>query len=136
MNTHDIKLPPLPKGDIAADTCPVMWVHSNEQLQAYARTAIEADRKQCREDVAAALGFIRGGNYAWSYLLQQIKDIASVADKQPAPNVSALVDALETIQRAATHKNIQTGIEAAIALGLIAGICEGALASHRKKGDV
>ena len=47
MNTHDkIELPPLPKGDIAADTCPVMWVHSNEQLQEYARSAIKADRQQ------------------------------------------------------------------------------------------
>lgn len=44
---YDIELPPLPKGDIAADTCPVMWVHSAEQAQAYARAAVEADRK-CR----------------------------------------------------------------------------------------
>lgn len=43
---HDIELPPIPKGDIAADTCPVMWVHSAEQTQAYARAAVEADRKR------------------------------------------------------------------------------------------
>lgn len=45
-SVHDIELPPLPKGDIAADTCPVMWVHSAEQTQAYARAAVEADRKR------------------------------------------------------------------------------------------
>lgn len=52
VNTLDmIELPPLPKGDIAADTCPVMWVHSNEQLQAYAREAIEIDRQRRGEPV-------------------------------------------------------------------------------------
>lgn len=30
--------------------------------------------KQCRDGVAAALGFTRGGDFAWSYLLQQIKE--------------------------------------------------------------
>lgn len=56
--------------------------------------------KQCREAVADALGFMRGGNYAWSYLLQQIKDITSAAEaQQPSPDVTALVEALEQIER-------------------------------------
>lgn len=38
----DIKLPPLPKGDIGADTCPVMWVHTDQQMENYAREAIKA----------------------------------------------------------------------------------------------
>lgn len=54
--------------------------------------------KQCRKDVAAALGFIGGGNYAWSYLLQQIKDITSAEGKQPAPDVAGLVGLLEHAQ--------------------------------------
>ena len=41
MNTHDkLELLPLPKGEIAADTCPVMWVYSHEQMQEYARKNI------------------------------------------------------------------------------------------------
>src|SRR5699024_5703365 len=44
----DIKLPPLPKGDIGADTCPVMWVHTDQQIENYAREAIKADRQQSR----------------------------------------------------------------------------------------
>lgn len=53
MNTHDkYELPPLPRGDIAADTCPTMWVHTDQQLQDYARAAIEADRKRRGEPVA------------------------------------------------------------------------------------
>lgn len=46
MSDHDIKLPPLPKGDIAADTCPVMWVHTDQQIESYAREAIKADRQR------------------------------------------------------------------------------------------
>ena len=42
----DIKLPPLPKGDIDADTYPVMWVHTDQQMENYAREAIKADRKR------------------------------------------------------------------------------------------
>lgn len=49
--------------------------------------------KQCREAVAAALGFVRGGDYAWSYLLQQIKEIAS-AEQKPEQNVPSLDEAL------------------------------------------
>ena len=45
----DIKLPPLPKGDIDADTCPVMWVHTDQQMKNYAREAIKADRKRRSE---------------------------------------------------------------------------------------
>src|SRR5690625_3225709 len=44
----DIKLPPLPKGDIDADTYPVMWVHTDQQMENYAREAIKADRQQRR----------------------------------------------------------------------------------------
>ena len=68
-----------------------------EEQQQDDRSVVRLD-KQYREDVADALGFIRGGNYAWSYLLQQNKDITSAAEaQQPAPNVSALVEALESI---------------------------------------
>lgn len=45
----DIKLPPLPKGDIDADTCPVMWVHTDQQLQDYAYSAIEPYQKRIAE---------------------------------------------------------------------------------------
>ena len=48
----DIKLPPLPKGDVDADTCPVMWVHTDQQMENYAREAIKADRKRRGEPVA------------------------------------------------------------------------------------
>ena len=63
---------------------------------AHDSAAVRLD-KQCREAVAASLGFIHGGDYAWSYLLQQIKDIVSAAESQQhTPDVSALVEALET----------------------------------------
>src|SRR5690554_3789003 len=57
------------------------------------------------------------------------------AEQQPAPDVAALVEALEAIQKAATHESIHTGIQAGTALGCIAAICDVALAAHRKQGD-
>lgn len=66
MNTHDIELPPLPKGDIAADTCPVMWVHSNEQLQAYTLAAIEPYAKHIAElEEKVEADRKRGGESSW-----------------------------------------------------------------------
>lgn len=67
--------------------------------------------KQCREDVAAALGFVRGGNYAWSYLLQQIKDITSAEGRHPAPDVTKLSrEALaELIKGMAVSVDVSTG---------------------------
>src|SRR5699024_3281326 len=47
----DIKLPPLPKGDIDAGTCPVMWVHTDRQIETFAREAIKADRQKRWEPV-------------------------------------------------------------------------------------
>lgn len=52
----DIKLPPLPKGDIAADTCPLMWVHTDQQTENYAREAIKADRQQRGEQQWQPIG--------------------------------------------------------------------------------
>lgn len=63
------------------------------------RAAVRLD-EQRREDVADALGFVPGGNYAWTYLLKQIKEIIIAEEKQPAPDVSALVEALEWIRGA------------------------------------
>lgn len=52
-----------------------------------AEQADEAKRidKQCRDDVAAALGFVSGGNFAWSYLLTQIKECVRVAEAPSMP---------------------------------------------------
>lgn len=52
-----------------------------------AEQADEAKRidKQCRDDVAAALGFVSGGNFAWSYLLTQIKECVRVAEAPSLP---------------------------------------------------
>lgn len=56
------------------------------------------------------------------------------AEQQPAPDVAALVESLETIRKAATHESIHTGIQAGTALGYIAAICDVALAAHRGQG--
>jgi len=56
------------------------------------------------------------------------------AEQLPAPGVEALVEALETLKRAATHESIHTGIQAGTALGYIAAICDVALAAHRSQG--
>lgn len=45
-----------------------------------------------------------------------------------------LMAALEGIKVAATHKSIRTGIQAGTALGLIAALCDFALAARRKQG--
>lgn len=57
--------------------------------------------------------------------------VASIQEAEP--DVTALVEALEAIQKAATHKNIHTGIQAGTALGCIAAICDITLAAHRKQ---
>ena len=72
MSNHDIELPPLPKGDIAADTCPVMWVHSNEQLQEYARAAIEADRQRRGEPEGWKLVPVEPDDNQWGNLARDI----------------------------------------------------------------
>lgn len=36
--------------------------------------------RQCRNDVAAALGLVRDCNFAWSYLLSQISEIVKLSD--------------------------------------------------------
>src|SRR5690606_8251858 len=56
------------------------------------------------------------------------------AEQQPAPDVAGLVEALEAIQKVATHESVHTGIQAGVALGLIAAICDAALAAHRSRG--
>ena len=63
---------------------------------AKAEQSDEAKRidKQCRDDVAAALGFVRGGNHAWSYLLAQIKECVRVAE---APSLPAAGSAVEEV---------------------------------------
>src|SRR5690606_23742003 len=85
-------------------------------------------------------------NYELSYAgyQERVKDIALIrayiartgqpAEQQPAPDVAGLVEALEAIQKAATHESIHTGIQAGTALGCIAAICDVALAAHRKQG--
>lgn len=57
-----------------------------------------------------------------------------LAEQQPAPDVEALVEALEAIQKVATHVGIRTGIQAGTALGCIAAVCDVTLAAHRKQG--
>lgn len=57
-------------------------------------------------------------------------------EQQPEPDVGALVEALEAIQKAATHKNIHTGIQAGTALGCIAAICDIALAARRAAAEI
>lgn len=71
-----INLPPLPKGDIAADTCPVMWAHTDQQIENYAREAIKADRQQREEqqptpDVAALVEALERFVEAWTDCQQQ-----------------------------------------------------------------
>lgn len=55
-------------------------------------------------------------------------------EQHPAPNVSALVEALEAIQKAATLENIRTGTHAAAILGYISSVCDITLATHCKGG--
>lgn len=66
------------------------------------------------------------------YILSRV---AAAVEQQPAPDISALMEALETIQKTATHKSIRTGIHAATALGCIAAICNVTLADYRKGGE-
>lgn len=59
--------------------------------------APEFDKKlfdsECRESVAGALGLQRGGDYAWSYLLAQIKDaVAAAALLTASPNPDHAAD--------------------------------------------
>lgn len=49
MDRQYIQLPPLPDGDIYADTCPPIKVHTDQQLQGYARLAIEPYKKRIAE---------------------------------------------------------------------------------------
>jgi|SRR5690625_1034123 len=49
MNRRHIHLPPLPEGDIYADTCPAIRVHTDQQLQDYAYSAIEPFQKRITE---------------------------------------------------------------------------------------
>lgn len=66
------------------------------------------------------------------YILSRV---AAAVEHQPAPDISALVEALEAleaIQKIATHDSIRTGIRAAAVLGGIAAICDVALADYRK----
>lgn len=49
MNKQIIDLPPLPEGDIYADTCPAIRVHTDQQLQDYAYLAIEPYQKRITE---------------------------------------------------------------------------------------
>lgn len=80
--------------------------------------------KQCRQDVAAALGFPRGGNYAWSYLLQQIKDAVISAEQKPAePDVAGLV---ETLEGALNGRPLDTEFW---------DRCEQFIAAHRKQQE-
>lgn len=67
----------------------------------------EFDKKlfdsECRESVAGALGFQRGGDYAWSYLLAQIKEAVAATDMltaSPCPPAKAQVpdEALNIIE--------------------------------------
>ena len=64
-----------------------------------AEQADEAKRidKQCRDDVAAALGFVSGGNFAWSYLLTQIKECVRVAEAPSLPAAGSSVEEVEVV---------------------------------------
>lgn len=67
----------------------------------------EFDKKlfdsECRESVAGALGFPRGGDYAWSYLLAQIKEVVEAAGRlpaSPAPGHAAEADVCQNCETA------------------------------------
>ena len=68
----------------------------------------------------------RRGGYAILYA--KAKEL--ISNRQPAPDV----EALEAIQKVATHGGIRTGIQAGTALGCIAAVCDVTLAAHRKQG--
>lgn len=50
------------------------------------------------------------------------------------PDVTQLVEALQAIQKVATHGDTRTGIQAGTALGCIAAVCDVTLAAHREQG--
>lgn len=51
MKKDNIELPPLPKGDIASDTCPIMWVHTEQQSEIYGREEVEVYRQKLAEEL-------------------------------------------------------------------------------------
>jgi len=81
-----------------------------------AEQADEAKRidKQCRDDVAAALGFVSGGNFAWSYLLTQIKECVRVAEAPSLPAAGSAEEEVEVVAwryRHSEQEKWQTGVE-------------------------
>lgn len=63
------------------------WCRGIDWGQSQQVQVTEFDKKlfdsECRESVAGALGFQKGGDYAWSYLLAQIKEAVAAADMPP-----------------------------------------------------
>lgn len=55
---NGIKLPPLPKGEIASGTCPVMWVWSHEQMWEYAKEAVELNKVEVDNELYAFQTFL------------------------------------------------------------------------------
>lgn len=46
-----INLTPLPKGDIASATCPIMWVHTEQQSEICGREEVEVYRQKLAEEL-------------------------------------------------------------------------------------
>lgn len=74
----DIKLPPLPEGDIYADTCPAIKVHTDQQMENYAREAIKADRQRRSEPVVLATYHVNELSRAIAQAVLQLPEIQAL----------------------------------------------------------
>lgn len=104
MNTHDIdiELPPLPQGEyrLSPDSrAPTLY--DEEAMEAYARAAIEADRKRRGDPVAWLVRDDMLGTWLFRWdepepgMWKYVKPLYAVP--QPAETVKALVDSQEPL---------------------------------------